>query len=142
MTFVAKHFNDLTPKELYEILKSRQEIFLLEQNIICQDLDDLDCDALHCFIMDGGRAVATLRAFYTDCDTVKIGRVLTLTHGKGHGRILMERALAVIAEKMPSKTIIVSAQTQAGGYYASFGFSPVGEVYDEDGIEHIKMVRG
>lgn len=141
MTFIAKHFNELSPTELYEILKSRQEIFLLEQNIICQDLDGLDTDALHCFIMDGGRAVACLRAFYLDRDTVKIGRVLTLTHGAGHGRALMEGALSAIAERMPAKSITVSAQTQAAGYYAAFGFIAEGDTYIEDGIEHIKMTR-
>ena len=141
MTFIAKFFDELTPRELYEILKSRQEIFLLEQNIICNDLDGLDAGALHCFLLDGERAVACLRAFYTDADTVKIGRVVTLTHGVGHGRLLMESALSAIKEKMPARRLLVSAQTQAAGYYASFGFKKISGEYDEDGIPHVAMER-
>ena len=49
MVFEAKWFNDLSAAELYEILKSRSEVFLLEQNIICQDMDDVDYKSLHCY---------------------------------------------------------------------------------------------
>lgn len=141
MTFIAKRFDELTPRELYEILKSRQEIFLLEQNIICNDLDGLDTNALHCFLFDGERVLGCLRAFYIDSDTVKIGRVVTLTHGVGHGRLLMESALSAIKEKMPAKRLLVSSQTRARGYYASFGFTEISEEYDEDGIPHVAMER-
>ena len=51
MKFFAKEFSELSVCELYEIIKSRTEIFLLEQNIICQDLDDTDYKCLHCFVM-------------------------------------------------------------------------------------------
>ena len=139
MTFIAKFFDELTPRELYEILKSRQEIFLLEQNIICNDLDGLDTDSLHCFITENEAVIACLRAFYTEPDTVKIGRVITLTHGQGHGRQLMESALGAIRERMPAKRLLVSSQTQAKGYYATFGFKEISDIYDEDGIPHIAM---
>ena len=141
MTFITKFFDELTPRELYEILKSRQEIFLLEQNIICNDLDGLDTDSLHCFITENEAVIACLRAFYIDSDTVKIGRVVTLTHGVGHGRLLMESALSAIKEKMPAKRLLVSSQTRARGYYASFGFTEISEEYDEDGIPHVAMER-
>ena len=85
MKFIKKTFSELTVDELYEILKSRAEIFLLEQNIVCQDLDDLDRSSIHCFFAEENRAVAYLRAFSVDEDKVKIGRVLTLEHGSGRG---------------------------------------------------------
>ena len=142
MKFIAKHFSELSPAELYEILRARAEIFLLEQHIVIQDMDGIDYDCLHCFLWEDGKAVGTLRAFYTDeaKTKVKIGRVVTLTHGKGHGKLLMEGALAAIQEKLPYDTLYVHAQTQAAGYYARFGFSPVGEEFDEAGIPHVEMI--
>ena len=55
MTFFCKRFDDLSPSEVYEILKARCEVFLLEQRIICQDMDDVDYDALHFFIKEGNK---------------------------------------------------------------------------------------
>ena len=140
MKFISKKFNELTVYELYEILKSRTEVFLLEQNIVCQDMDGVDLDSLHCFLWDEGRVKACLRAYYTDSDTVKIGRVLTLTHGEGHGKLLMEESLRVIKSEMPCKSIVVSAQTQAQGYYEKCGFKVISNEYIEDGIPHVKMM--
>ncbi len=142
MEFIAKRFDELSPAELYEILRARAEIFLLEQHIIEQDMDGIDYDCLHCFLWEDGKAVATLRAFYSDeaKTKVKIGRVVTITHGKGHGKLLMEGSLAAIKEQMPYETLYVHAQTQAAGYYERFGFSPIGAEFDEAGIPHIEMI--
>ena len=62
MEFFAKTFDELTTKELYEILKSRSQIFTIEQNIHCQDMDDIDYNSLHCYIMDDNKVVAYLRS--------------------------------------------------------------------------------
>ena len=140
MNFIAKKFGELTVYELYEILKSRSQVFLLEQNIICQDMDGVDCESLHCFLWQESRVIACLRAYYVNEDTVKIGRVLTLTHGQGHGRILMNESLRQIKEKMPCKNIIVSSQTQARGYYERCGFKVISDEYIEEGIPHVKMI--
>ena len=140
MNFIAKKFGELTVYELYEILKSRSQVFLLEQNIICQDMDGVDCESLHCFLWEDGCVIACLRAYYVNEDTVKIGRVLTLTHGQGHGRILMNESLRQIKEKMPCKNIIVSSQTQARGYYERCGFKVISDEYIEEGIPHVKMI--
>ncbi len=140
MNFISKKFNELTVYELYEILRSRSEVFLLEQNIICQDMDGVDCESLHCFLWQDGRVIACLRAYYSGKDTVKIGRVLTLTHGQGHGRLLMTEALKAIREKMPCEKIVVSAQTQALGYYERCGFKVISDEYLEEGIPHVKMI--
>ena len=134
MNFVVKTFEELTNKELYEILKARCAIFAVEQNIICQDMDGIDYRAMHCFFEEEGRIEAYLRAFYIGEDTVKIGRVLTAVHGKGLGRRLMDLSLKAIKEKMPCKKIHVSAQTYASGFYEKSGFKVTSVDYMEDGI--------
>ena len=139
MIFKVKTFDELTTKELYEILKARCAIFAVEQNIICQDMDGIDYRALHCFFEEEGRIEAYLRAFYTDKNTVKIGRVLTAVHGKGLGRRLMEESLSAIKERMPSKKIHVSAQKYASGFYEKAGFKITSVDYLEDGIVHVAM---
>ena len=139
MTFYAKKFDELTSRELYEILRSRAEIFVVEQSIKYVDMDGIDYDSLHCYIEDGGRVVAYLRAFYDDDGSVKVGRVLTLAHGKGVGRVLMEKSLAAIHEKLPTHLIYVNAQQHAVGFYEKLGFVGVSDVFYEENIPHIRM---
>ena len=141
MTFYAKEFSELTTTELYEILKSRAEIFLLEQGIVCQDLDDVDYESMHYFFLDGKRVIAYLRTFVSDKENnyVKIGRVITLEHKKGLGSELMKKSIADIKERINPSKIIVSAQKQAAGFYEKMGFVPVSGEYLEEGIVHIKM---
>ena len=83
MNFIAKKFNELSVTELYEIVRARQEVFLMEQNIVCRDFDGVDYDALHCFLWQDGRVLAYLRAYRGDEGEVHIGRVLSITHGIG-----------------------------------------------------------
>lgn len=139
MTFYAKKFDELSSRELYEILRSRAEIFVVEQSIKYVDMDGIDYNSLHCYIEDGGRIIAYLRAFYDDCDSVKVGRVLTLTHGKGVGRTLMESSLAAIRERLPSHLIYVNAQEHAKGFYEKLGFVTVSDIFYEENIPHIRM---
>ena len=139
MDLIAKNFDELSAAELYEILKSRAEVFLLEQNIICQDMDNADYNSLHCFFTEKGRVSAYLRAFPTEDDTVKIGRVLTLSHGRGTGKELMEKSLAVIKDKMNPKIITVDAQEQAIGFYEKSGFKVISDVFMEEGVPHAVM---
>jgi len=141
MYFYVKTFCELSVDELYEILKSRAEIFLLEQNIICQDLDDIDRKSVHCFFTDKNRVVAYLRAFPADDNTVKIGRVLTLQHGIGLGSKLMNKSLAEIKRRFGSKKICVHAQKQALEFYEKMGFNIVSDEYLEEGIVHVTMER-
>ena len=141
MNFISKKFDDLTPSELYEILKARTQVFLLEQNIICQDMDDVDYECLHCFLTEGRSVIGCLRAYYYEGepDTVKIGRVLTTTHGQGHGKLLFDESLKAIKRVLPCKALVVSAQKQAQGYYEKCGFEVVSGEYLEEGIVHVKM---
>ena len=110
----------------------------MEQNIICRDFDGVDYNALHCFIERDGRVCAYLRAYKSD-EGVKIGRVLTIPHGIGLGKRLMEAAMPKIKEAFGADEIILHSQIQAEGFYEKLGFRRVGEVFLEEGIEHITM---
>lgn len=141
MELKVKKFEKLSPFEVYEILKSRSEVFMLEQNIICQDMDDVDFKSYHFFFKKDNRVIAYLRAFYSDeiPDQVVIGRVLTLVRGKGLGRQLMEKFIEFIREKMPCKSISLHSQRVAEGFYDKFGFKIVSEEFLEEGVPHIMM---
>ena len=142
MTFYAKKFEELTNTQVYEILKSRCQIFLMEQDIRCMDMDDVDYKSLHCFLEEDNRICAYLRAFYPyeDQSCVKIGRVLTLEHGKGYGAALMTQSLDIIKKLMPCDVFRVDAQKQAIGYYEKMGFRVVSEEFLEEGIPHVTMI--
>lgn len=141
MELISKSFNELNTEELYEILKSRAEIFVIEQNINYLDMDDVDYDSLHCFFMENHRIIAYLRAFYQNRDKkiVKIGRVLTLKHGNGIGNALMLQALQAIKEKFKCEKVMVDAQKHAVGFYEKFGFKIISDDFLEEGIVHIRM---
>ena len=110
----------------------------MEQNIVCRDADDFDYESLHCFIESSGKVIAYLRA-YPDGDNVRIGRVLTLTHRKGHGRALMEFGMAEIERRMGKRKILLHSQCHAEGFYEKLGFSRCSDVFLEEGIEHVEM---
>jgi len=141
MQLIVKEFNELTTKELYEILKSRAEIFIIEQNINYQDLDDIDYKSLHCFYQEDEKVIAYLRAFYKDDnkDIVKIGRVLTLNHGIGLGKKILSESLPEIKKILSPKKITMSAQKYAIGFYEKFGFKVVSDEFIEEEILHVIM---
>ncbi len=141
MNLSAKYFNELTTTELYEILKARSEIFIMEQHILYQDMDDIDYKSLHCFFMEDNRVVAYLRAFYEDNSKscVKIGRVLTLRHGNGIGKNLMEQSINAICLRMKCSKIYMDAQKHAVGFYEKLGFKVTSDEFLEEGIVHVAM---
>ena len=138
MKFIAKTFDELTAREIYEIVRARQEVFLMEQRIVCRDFDGVDYDALHCFMERDGRVCAYLRAYEAEGE-VHIGRVLTIPHGEGLGRELMEGAMPKIREAFGCDEITLHSQIQAEGFYKKLGFVRVGDVFLEEGIEHVNM---
>ena len=138
MHFNSKFFNELSGGEVYEIVRARQEIFLMEQGIVCRDFDGIDYDALHCYITEDDRVVAYMRAFMQDGE-VHLGRFLTLRHGEGLGRRLMESALPVIKEHFGCEKVSFHAQKHAEGFYLKLGFKTVSDVFMEEGIPHVLM---
>ena len=141
MEFCAKFFNELTLSELYEIVRARTEVFLMEQKIICRDFDGEDSKCLHCFLMEDGKVLAYLRAFKKDDCTVKIGRVLSVKHGEGLGRELMQQATLAIKEKLNCNKIVLHAQKHAQGFYEKLGYKTTSPDFLEEGIPHIAMER-
>lgn len=139
MAFVFKFFDQLTTAELYEILKTRSEIFVIEQKCIYQDIDDKDYESLHVFSWENGRVTAYLRAFYKENNIVQMGRVLTLYHGRGLGGRLLKAGLEEIKKKFQVTEIYIEAQCYAVGFYAKEGFEICSDEFLEDGIPHVQM---
>ena len=141
MKLVAKYFDELTTKELYELLKARAEIFVVEQECVYQDLDNIDYRSLHVFYECDGKIAAYLRAFpKADEDTVvQMGRVLSMEHGKGLGGIILKEGIRLVREKMNPKSIYIEAQCYATGFYEREGFAICSEEFLEDGIPHVQM---
>jgi len=140
-------FEALTPRELQFIYMARQRVFTLEQGCAFLDADGFDELAHHLAAWSPSDAepLAYARllppgAKYADAS---IGRVLTslAMRGRGLGRELMVRALALVESTWPGSAVRISAQTRLEAFYASLGFVAAGAPYVEDGIDHTEMVR-
>ena len=139
MRLQSKMFHELSTRELYEILKARAEIFVVEQNCVYQDLDDRDYQSLHVFFEEENRVTAYLRAFWKDEGCVQMGRVLTLRHGTGLGGRLLREGITQIRDKLNPERIYLEAQCYAVGFYEREGFRVCSGEFLEDGIPHVGM---
>ncbi len=139
MNLISKFFNELTTTELYEILKARATIFVMEQNIKYVDMDDIDYRSLHIFYEDGGNVAAYLRAYVKEREVIQIGRVLTIKHGTGLGGELLKAGIEQIKKKYSPKKIYLESQSYAIGYYELEGFKVCSDEFMEAGIPHVKM---
>lgn len=142
METVVKQFNQLTVEELYEILRLRAEVFVVEQNCAYQDLDDIDKEAYHVYLKEEGKILAYLRVIDKEkrLDEVSIGRVISLKRRCGLGTKLMAEGVKVAKEKYGAKRIKIGAQCYAQPFYEGCGFRQVSGEYLEDGIPHIYMM--
>ena len=142
MKAVVKHFKELTTQELYAILKLRAEVFVVEQNCVYQDVDDVDLDAYHVYFKEEGEIVAYLRVVDKGkrLDEVSIGRVISLKRRQGLGSELLKAGLAVAKEKYGAKKVKIGAQAYAKPFYEKAGFTQISDEYLEDGIPHIYML--
>ena len=141
MDLVVKEFSELTTVELYEILRARSAVFILEQKMNCQDMDRTDYKSLHFFYQEDNEVIAYMRAYYKNdsADTVQIGRVLTLHHGNGLGRKLLEESIPAIKSKMNCKKICLDSQIHAVGFYEKLGFKVTSDEFLEEGVIHVAM---
>lgn len=141
----CKAFDDLTPHELYEIMRLRSEVFVLEQLCIYQDADNKDQKSHHLMIKDNGKLIAYARLLPPGVSypEMSIGRVISSPEyrRKGAGRLLMQKAIEGCHERFGEGPIRIGAQLYLTKFYESFGFVPLGNVYLEDNIEHIEMRR-
>ena len=162
-----KPFSGLTAVEVYDILEARNVVFVVEQECVYNDVDGLDKDAWHLLAYSSevdatatstassnsetkkiGRAANPTLAGYlrvllpdaSDSD-IRIGRVLTTSEfrGIGLGSELLEQALKHIVAQWPDAAIKLHAQAHLQMFYGAFGFEPISEVHDEDGIPHVWM---
>lgn len=142
MEIVVKKFEELSVEELYEILRLRAEVFVVEQNCAYQDLDKIDKEAYHVYLQEEGKIVAYLRVIDKDkrLDEVSIGRVISLKRRQGLGTALMKAGIEVAKEKFGAKVIKIGAQLYAKPFYEGCGFRQISGEYLEDGIPHIYMV--
>ena len=138
-----KHFDMLTVRELYEILRAREQVFIIEQNCPYDDIDGKDVFSYHLFMKRAdGSVAACLRVFMKpdEPNTAQIGRVVTTERGAGLGRILLHAGVEK-AFSMGADEIYLEAQEYAQGFYAKEGFVTVSDPFLEDGIPHVKMRR-
>lgn len=146
MKWICKTFDELTTHELYELLKLRAEVFVVEQECAYQDLDDKDKASLHMCGFLNDTLVAYTRIVPKGVsypDAPSIGRVVTKKNVRmtGVGIALMNRTLSEMKVRGMSNLIHISAQCYLEAFYRKFRFEPQGENYLEDGIPHVKMTR-
>jgi ElaA protein len=145
LTHRVKAFQDLTVNELYELLKLRSEVFVVEQNCVFLDMDDKDQKCFHVMLFLDDQLVGYSRLVPAGISyqEMAIGRVITESsvRGKGLGKVVMELSIENCRQLFGPGDIRLGAQTYALGFYSSLGFVAEGDTYDEDGIEHIEMVR-
>lgn len=139
----SKFFNELSTEELFQILRARMAVFVVEQNCVYQDADEKDRESLHVSFWEDGQILAYLRIFRKDeqTATVRIGRVLTLRRGEGLGMRLLLEGIRQAKEKLNAERIYLEAQCYAIGFYEKAGFTVCSEPFIEDGIPHIQMIR-
>ena len=143
--WTIKSFENLSVNELYDILKLRSEIFVVEQNCVYLDLDGKDKQALHLFGEFKGKIVAYSRLFKPGItfDNASIGRVVVDANYRDRkwGHDLMREAIAGIKHHFGESQITIGAQLYLKKFYESHGFVQTSEMYLEDDIPHIEMKR-
>lgn len=138
-------FKELSLPELYDIMKLRQDVFIIEQNCIFPDIDGYDKKARHLILYDGEKLAAYLRLFAPGikyADEVSLGRIIVekTYRGTGTGRLLIETGIEYSVSLFGTIPIRIEAQSELREYYNTYGFKEEGEVYIVDGIPHLQMV--
>ena len=145
METIIKKYNELTIDELYEILKLRSIVFVVEQNCVYQDIDDIDKRAYHVFMKEKDKPEIRvyLRVFEKDKDTAQIGRVVTDENyrRKGYASKLMLKGIEISKNEMKKSKIYLEGQVYAAKLYENLGFKIISDEFLEDGIPHYKMLK-
>jgi ElaA protein len=144
LSIICRHFKDLAPHELYAFMRLRSEVFVVEQNCIYLDADNIDPYCYHLMLRDQTEIVSYARLIppgvsYTE---MSIGRIVSnpAYRGTGAGKQLLTVAIEECYRLFGAGPIKIGAQLYLKKFYNAFGFIQTSEVYDEDGIDHIKMV--
>ena len=143
-------FGALSASSLYRLLRLRSEVFVVEQNCVFLDMDGLDAQCLHVL----GEVVDQDGTVHLHASTrlvppglafaeASIGRVVTApaARGGGIGHALMAESVRLLEQLWGPQPIRIGAQAHLQGFYRQHGFAPAGDLYDEDGIAHVEMLR-
>lgn len=146
IAWACKHFDELTPRELYAIMQLRIDVFVIEQNAVFQDADGKDPMCHHLMGFDGEELVLYARLVpkgVSYAEHVSIGRIISARHvrGKGLGRVLVQKSIDACNDVFGEQTIVIGAQARLERFYNDFGFITTSDVYIEDGIDHVEMTR-
>lgn len=143
LQFKIKRFNELDIQELYQILRLRAEVFVVEQDCVYQDVDNKDQKALHVIGIKNNQIIAYTRLFDAGdyFEKASIGRVVIADKERayGYGHELIKKSIATVIKFFKTKEIKISAQCYLKKFYENHGFRQIGEEYLEDGIPHIAM---
>ena len=143
MTWKLYRFEELTASELYEMLKLRVDVFVVEQNCPYPELDNLDQQSVHLAYRENGKILAYARLVPGEIKygVPSIGRVIVSPDARGRGlaRELIRKSIDFIFTEWQSEEIRLQGQLYLKEFYKSFGFDPISDVYDEDGIPHLDM---
>ena len=141
-TFI-KNFQDLSNTEIYQILRLRSEVFVVEQQCIYQDIDNKDEKAVHIFLKEKNEIIAYSRVFKEKeyFENPSIGRVVVANKRRmyGVGKKIMNISINYIKQNIKAKNIEISAQKYLKKFYSNFGFVQQGDEYLEDNIPHLRM---
>ena len=148
MLWKSLAFSELSLNELYDLLKLRVDVFVVEQNCPYPELDDKDRHAQTQHLLglnEQGviQAYARVLAPGVSYPDASIGRVIVAGSARGGGvaHTLMQKAIAISTKKWPEHNIQLGGQEHLKAFYQQQGFEPVSEMYLEDGIPHIDMLR-
>ena len=147
MEWFVKKMDEMDAHTLYDILELRMRVFIIEQQCFYEELDHKDHDATHVYAKDdSGKIVAYLRVLGhgISFDEVSIGRVVVHPEARkdGLGRVLMHKGIEVVKTLYGDTPIRISAQAYLQKFYKSLGFIAVSDIYLEDDIPHLDMMRG
>lgn len=141
----TKTFQELTTKELYDLLQLRSEVFVVEQDCVYQDIDGKDFKGLHVIGFKAEKIVAYTRIFKPGdyFKQASIGRVVVAKTERAYkyGYDIMNASIKAINQHYNETTIHLSAQCYLKQFYNNLGFKEVGEEYLEDGIPHVGMFK-
>jgi len=144
ISWTCKKFDELSPAELYALLRLRSEVFVVEQNCVFLDMDNKDMACYHLMGWTDGKLVAYTRLVPPGVAYAEpsIGRVVTdiTVRRSGIGRVLMHESISKCRALFGNTTIRIGAQLYLKEFYTSLGFVPTGGIYPEDGIDHIQML--
>ena len=140
---VTKIFSELDKDELYQILRLRSEVFVVEQDCIYQDIDNKDQIATHLLYKKGDEIIAYTRIFKKGdyYENPSIGRVVVSKNNRGKdlGKEIMLESMKYISNNIKAEKIELSAQMYLDTFYKDLGFYSKGQEYLEDGIPHQRM---